>query len=419
MGAEQEVGRRTALVATGVIAALAIASVVLAFAPDAPLVSVLVTAAFLGGSLAVVASIGFTRPLLAELHHERAARTALAEELTTARARRGFVEQLDTAIDMADSEDEVLIIVGRALSLLLPDRDNQLLLAPPDQPRVTWSIAAGPDGLGDPEQLGEPLRCSALSLGRTVTAESSAELDACPHLAQHGWEVSSLCVPIRVGDRHIASAHSAGPAGDLPDEEGRRLLELVTRRAGARIAALRAARAADDHVALDPLTRLPTHTGVRRRLRDLIGAGSEFSIAFCDIDGFADYNARNGTEAGDRALRMYADVLGATLRPGDLVARFSGDRFLCVFPDCSPAHAAAAMDRVRESLVIELAMSEMAPFTLSVGIGASVDESGDPAASTEAILEVADLALSVAKHAGGNRVVHDAFDEIHLADGPL
>lgn len=406
MREDSDSATRASLVGTAAIAAFGVAAVVLGFAPSAPLLSVLVTAAFVGGSLSAISYIGFARPLLQQLHAERRGRALLDVELERARSRRHFIEQLDSAIDMADTEDEALDIVGRALTMLLPDRDNAVLLAPPGEPRVTWSIPVGELGLDEPVSLGEPLRCSALSAGRTVSTESSAVLDACPHLVEHGWEVSSMCVPIRIGEQHLGVAHSAGPAGDVPDDEARRLLELVARRVGTRIAALRAGRKRTDHVAVDPLTRLPNHTAVQRRLRELMSDVAPFSIAVCDVDGFARYNDANGTERGDEALRLYADVMGATLRPGDLVARFAGDRFLCVFPNCSSANAASAMERVRESLVLELAMHEIDPFTTSVGVADSTDGS-----TVEDLIEVADIALAVAKNGGGNRVVLNDFDE--------
>ena len=406
-------GANTAIIGTATIATLAIAAIVVAFSPSAPVVSVIVTAAFVGSSLAMVAYIGFARPLLTELARERSGRIALDDELRTARSRRGFVEQLDYALDMADTEDEALDIVGRALSMLLPDRDNFVLLAPPRQPRVTWAIPIGPEGLEEPVILGEAMRCSALSLGRTVETESSGALDACPHLGEHHWEVSSLCVPIRIGEQHLGVAHSAGPAGDLPDDEARRLLEVVTRRVGVRIAALRASRQQTDHVAVDPLTKLPNHTVVQRRLRELMGDHTPFSIAFCDLDRFSGYNETHGSDNGDQALRIFAEVMSATLRPGDVIARFAGDRFLCLFPNCSAVNASAAMERVRESLVLELSLQEIAPFTASVGIADS-----DDADVVDDLLEVADVALAVAKNSGGNRVVLNDFDEIRLNDLP-
>lgn len=410
MGSEPSLPR-SAFAGTALVAALAIATIVVGFAPDAPLATVLLTAAFIGGSLSAIAHIAYARPLIAELVAERSGRAALAEELHLARARRVVAEQLDRAIDLADTEDAVLEVVGRALALLLPDRDNALLLAPPGRPVVTFSVAVGPDGLDEPELLGEATRCSSLSRGETVTAESSAELDACPHLAHHGWEVSSICVPIRVGDRNLGVAHSAGPAGDLPDDEARRLVEMVARRVATRIESLRAVRRDADHVTVDPLTRLPNHTLVQRRLRELLADGVPFALAFCDVDGFAAYNERSGTEAGDRALQVYAQVMGATLRPGDVVARFAGDRFLCLFPTATAPNAARALERVRESLALELALQEMEPFTVSVGVADSGDEP-----EVELLLEAADVALAVAKNSGGNRVVTSDFDELHLPD---
>ncbi|MBX7067777.1 MAG: sensor domain-containing diguanylate cyclase [Microthrixaceae bacterium] len=409
MRPEPEATPRASLVGTAAMGALGIASVILAFAPEAPLLTVLVTAAAVGGSLTVIAHIAFARPLLNLLAQERSGRHHVDAALEQARARRGFIEQLDRAIDMADTEDEALEIVGRAMAMLLPERDNQILLAPPDQPRVTWAIAAGPDGLDEPLALGVAERCSSLSQGRTVTVDSSAELDACPHLAQHGWEVSSMCVPIRIGEQHLGVAHSAGPTGDVPDDEARRLLELVARRVGSRIAGLRAERRPAEYVALDPLTRLPNHTAVQRRLRELLDSNTPFSVALCDVDSFSGYNESHGADSGDAALRLFADVLGATLRPGDLIARFAGDRFLCLFPNCSSVNAASAMERVREALVLEFALLEIDPFTTSVGIADVSDGAG-----VEELLEVADVALAVAKNQGGNRVVRNHFGESHL-----
>jgi len=388
------------------MATLAVASIILAFTTSPPVITVIVVSIALGVGLAAVSYIAYARPLLAKLAFERSSRLEIDAELTMARSRRGFIEQLDTAIDMADTEDEVIEIVGKALAMLLPDRDNYVLLAPPDEPRVTWSIEAAPEGLGDPTALGNAMRCTALSLGHTVLAESSTELDACPHLAHHGWEVSSVCVPLRIGDTHLGVAHSAGPAGDLPDDEARRLLEIVTRRVGTRISALRSSRQQANHVSVDPLTRLPNHTVVHRHLRDLMSDHAAFSVAFCDVDRFAAYNEDHGSDQGDHALRLYAEVMGATLRPGDVIARYAGDRFLCLFPNCSARNAMAAMERVRESLVLELALHELAPFTVSVGVVDSSD-----ASATEELLEIADIALAVAKNSGGNRVTINDFDD--------
>jgi len=92
-------------------------------------------------------------------------------------------------------------------------------------------------------------------------------------------------------------------------------------------------------------------------------------------------------------------MLRETLRPTDVVCRMQSDTFLVVFPHCPAAHAVAALERVREALVLRLAEDGAARFTCSVGVADSA--AGD---SIEAILEEADLAMSMAKYEGGNRV---------------
>lgn len=403
--------RRSAILGTTAMSALAVAAIVEAFAPDAPLPSLLATSLVVGVSLAVLADIAFARPLVAELDQERRRSAAIDAELRLAVTRRGFAEQLDRAIEMADTEDEALDIVGRALMMVFPDRDNFVLLAPATEPRVSWSIPVGPDGLDIPEAVGEAMRCSALGRGDTVMVGSSGELDACPHLAVHRCEVSSLCVPIVVDGRHLGVAHSAGAAGDVPDEDGRRLVEMVARRVGSRLATLRSARGRHDAVTIDPITGLPTHTTGHRRLRELLGGDAPFSIAVCDVDGFAGYNDDFGAEAADEALRVYADVAGATLRPGDTLVRLPGDRFLCVFADCERRNATAAMERVREALVLEVGLSERPSFTVSVGI---VDHTeGD---TVEELLIAAQAVVDDAKDDGGNRVLARRRSSVHLPD---
>ena len=400
----------TACASIGAICSLAVIVFVEGLGTDAPAPAVIGLSALLGLSIGALAHVGLARPLNDLLSAERSGRRWIENELTIGRQRRGFVEQLDAAIEMADTEAEVLGIIARSLAVLMGERENSLLLTAAEEPRVIWSIEADAAGLGEARPLGSPERCSALTLGRPVYSDSSSGLDACPHLGTEtlgGLEVSSVCLPIRCGESHLAVAHSSGPAGELPDDETRRLLDLVARRAGSRVTALRAARDHGDHVALDPLTGLPNHTVVHGRLRELMGGTTQFALAFCDLDAFSDYNDRNGSEAGDTALRLYAEVLEATLRPTDIAARYAGDRFLCLFPNCSAEHAASAMERVRESLVLELSIHELDPFTVSIGVVDSED-----GVCVEDLLETADVTLSVAKHSGGNRVSKAKFNSV-------
>ncbi|NLA35466.1 MAG: sensor domain-containing diguanylate cyclase [Actinobacteria bacterium] len=397
---------RPAIVGIAAIAACATAVTAFAFNTEAPAAIVLGVSALVGAAIALIAFHGIVRPLLTDVGSARTQQALARRELTVATSRRSLLERLDENLERADSEDRVIEVVGTSLASLFPDRDNAVLLAPPAGGRVTWLIEATESGLGEPIILDHAVACRALLDRTTNSVDSSAHHDACVHVARHEFQVSALCVPILIGNQHLGVAHSLGAPGDSPDPEAIRLLEIVTRRAGARVSELRAARRHDYSLPLDPITELPSQVLALREIRQHLDDEVSFSVAICDVDGFGPYNSEYGTTTGDRALRAYAEMLSATLRPTDTIARHDGDRFICVFPNCSALHAAAAMERVRESLILNLAMSELAPFSVSVGVAASHE-----ATSSEELIDLVVTALSTAKVAGGNRVVRtDTLD---------
>jgi diguanylate cyclase len=144
-----------------------------------------------------------------------------------------------------------------------------------------------------------------------------------------------------------------------------------------------ARRAADE----DHLTGLPNRRCYDRRL----------------VDDFKVINDRHGHETGDRVLKLVARKLTAGLGAKVLVARHGGEEFACLFEDCPPDHAFAALDRVRDgvgarSLINQTSGDGIGRLTFSAGIAVL----GDDLAAT---MRAADAALYSAKRAGKNRIV--------------
>jgi diguanylate cyclase (GGDEF)-like protein len=399
------------LLALGVIVAAGAGTVALVSTmPGAAwvtVVAVTLSAIGLGGGVAAFVATGIVRPLRATTVAERRARAEIDAELRTLASVDDVLRRLDTALTMADTEAAALGALGRAVDALAPRHDHHLLLASADEPdHVRWSVPLGADGTGIAEQLDSAAACGALVSGHRVAVASTSEIDTCPHLRDHPAAVSGACVPVRVGEGHLGSVCSTGAPGEALTPRLSEAIERAARATGTRIAAVRAASVpSSTEVLADPLTGLPNHTALRAEIRSLIGSLTPFSLALCDIDGFADYNAEHGTDQGDRALRLVARTLGATLRPGDKCSRFGGDVFAVVFPRCSTMHAQSAMERFRESLVLGLAESGQPHLTWSAGVadssqGASIDE----------LVESAEIALIVAKHEGGNRVRTATFE---------
>jgi diguanylate cyclase (GGDEF)-like protein/PAS domain S-box-containing protein len=119
--------------------------------------------------------------------------------------------------------------------------------------------------------------------------------------------------------------------------------------------------------------------------------GSPLSVAMIDLDGLKALNDSKGHHAGSSAIKHAASMWAALLRASDVLARFGGDEFAVIMPDCAIADARAAAERLRLAL-------DAGP-TASIGVA-----EWDGAESGEALVARADAALYEAKRAGRNRV---------------
>ncbi|GAC1311757.1 MAG: hypothetical protein NVS2B3_13260 [Vulcanimicrobiaceae bacterium] len=106
-------------------------------------------------------------------------------------------------------------------------------------------------------------------------------------------------------------------------------------------------------------------------------------LAFIDVDGLRGINNRSGHAAGDRMLRLVVETVRANVRAQDLVIRYGGDEFVCVFSGLDVADAIARCARV------DVALGE-APEDGSISVGIAQLETGD---SVGMLLARADASL--------------------------
>lgn len=125
-----------------------------------------------------------------------------------------------------------------------------------------------------------------------------------------------------------------------------------------------------------------------------------YSLALLDVDLFKRVNDRHGHLLGDRALRVVADAVTASVREGDVAVRYGGEEFLIVLPGTGLAVAFEVAHRIRERVA-----AASLPFALTVSVGIAA---GDPARDRpEQVFERADQALYQAKANGRDQVVAD------------
>jgi diguanylate cyclase (GGDEF)-like protein len=123
------------------------------------------------------------------------------------------------------------------------------------------------------------------------------------------------------------------------------------------------------------------------------------SLIMLDLDHFKQINDQAGHEAGDVALRMLADTLRDELRAVDTAARFGGDEFVAILPQCNHEGAQLVAERLRQRIE-ETIVPGYGQVTASFGVATFPTH----ASSRDTLVVAADRALYNSKNAGRNRI---------------
>ncbi|MGH1439346.1 MAG: sensor domain-containing diguanylate cyclase [Cellvibrionaceae bacterium] len=96
--------------------------------------------------------------------------------------------------------------------------------------------------------------------------------------------------------------------------------------------------------------RFLENIGSRMYIRLLRDQHDVISIAVIDLDFFSKTNAEFGDAVGNDALIAFSEFLKKTLRPEDIITRYSGDTFVVIFPGLDNERAVHVVDRMRNQL---------------------------------------------------------------------
>jgi diguanylate cyclase (GGDEF)-like protein len=160
----------------------------------------------------------------------------------------------------------------------------------------------------------------------------------------------------------------------------------------------------------DPLTKLPNRVLLHQRLEHAAQrahrSNTFAAILFADLDRFKQVNDTHGHRMGDELLIAVAERLSALVRPGDTLARVSGDEFVFLCEDLeSTSDADILAERIGEAFERPFILSDR-QFTISASIGLAFAGPGE-GVSDQLVVD-ADIAMYQAKRKGGAR--HQVID---------
>jgi len=208
---------------------------------------------------------------------------------------------------------------------------------------------------------------------------------------------------------HVYSSDEIGMLGTAFNDMGRRLNELYSQMSERSNELVRLNEQLEQLATTDGLTGLYNHRQFYARLAEEVKRAKRYqhplSLIMGDIDLFKQYNDTRGHVAGDKVLKIIAELISENARENDLVARYGGEEIAVILPETELATALVVAERMRSIIetspeLLDVALQPGSPITMSFGI-AQLDEATE---SPKGFVRLADAMLYRAKKNGRNRV---------------
>lgn len=170
-----------------------------------------------------------------------------------------------------------------------------------------------------------------------VNADPADDLVACS--SGHGLSLASAIVmPLFSGYRAVGAVVFYATRANAFTDDHARLLEYLAAQAASALS--NAVQYEQAHTAslTDALTGLPNTRFLTMHLTQELARAtrqrSDLALLLIDLDDFKQINDTAGHHIGDRALREVARVLQTSVRSYDVCARYAGDEFVVMLPEC-------------------------------------------------------------------------------------
>ena len=333
----------------------------------------------------------FARDVSARAAAERATREHAADLERLLAIARSLSESADAAEARVAVVREARELTGAALAVLLePDQSGRTL---------AYSATAGPTP--PPVRLPVSGRSHSAAVYRTGRSDFVLDLRADTSTSRLLVEatnvVSGYWQPVRRGGATVGvlAVFWSEPRSDVAARLVS-LLELFAAEAATAIERADVTSRLRDQSLRDPLTGTANRRGLddtlTREVARAIRSATPLSVVMIDLDHFKSFNDEHGHPAGDALLKAAADAWRAELRTGDTLARFGGEEFVALLPNCDLTGAMKLAQR----------LLDVVPSEQTASAGVAQLNGGESGAD---LIARADTALYASKAAGRNRAL--------------
>jgi diguanylate cyclase (GGDEF)-like protein len=262
-------------------------------------------------------------------------------------------------------------------------------------------------------QIGQGPCLAAFASGVAVAIADLSTDDRFPLFGPAGVEAGLVAVfafPLRHSDGRLGALDLYRETPGLLDEEDMAAAQTLADVAAAYLVNAQSredARMASDtfqySASHDPLTGLPNRALLLQRIQHAALRGrrshTHAAVLFVDIDRFKRVNDTYGHQVGDELLVAIGHRLSGLVRPGDTLARFSGDEFVFLCEDMEGAADAELLAARIDRAFVEPFVLTNVELALTASVGLAFAGAGEEVST--ALVANADIAMYQAKRKGG------------------
>lgn len=132
------------------------------------------------------------------------------------------------------------------------------------------------------------------------------------------------------------------------------------------------------------------------------GYNQSFCLCICDIDFFKRVNDNYGHDFGDLVLKQISEVFREEMQEKNMVARWGGEEFLLLFPDCNGDDACIKLEKIRRHIKETKIEKENFSVSITMTFGVAEYNFSD---ELDVTLKEADQKLYIGKEKGRDIII--------------